>query len=484
MGSNHLFPYSQVSYRVIQRIADVLCESPIEETYNIVQSANDQLKALIDETQKKAEIRDIREDSAWDNINSENFNQERLQRQHTKFSQMKAIPLILNYLLGKSSMKYIEFEKSLRSEFNPVFDTQALLLRMQTKVEEIVKEFKQQKEKADFAENKPRGLEDVAEKKLEIDPQMLIKAMQEQDLSTEENSYAVAGYKTDDDFSNYDTDEIRLRARILAAFLRCLNAAIEKGLPKTRADTIAQIQDLKNLKSLTKLCSSTGWKHSTLGAKYLGVIKYIINLSPITNFRAQEDVIIFETISIALTQILHLVRTKVSNCDRIPLEKEDHFLIKEISSVGASLCSSAYTFQWSTEIDGIYKERTSLVIKSVQEQAAAYILEQLIPLKSVRDFIEILFYDMTKRERMVQGTYKVDKLDQILYMEQTRLLIGNILATYIALNENCKYRVLEFCKIGVIFNQKIFNITYLQDVMNRASMILFAIELSKHMKKN
>ena len=133
---------------------------------------------------------------------------------------MKAIPLILNYLQGKSSMKYIEFEKSLRSEFNPVFDTQALLLRMQTKVEEIVKEFKQQKEKADFAENKPRGLEDVAEKKLEIDPQMLIKAMQEQDLSTEENSYAVAGYKTDDDFSNYDTDEIRLRARILAAFLK------------------------------------------------------------------------------------------------------------------------------------------------------------------------------------------------------------------------------------------------------------------------
>ena len=125
-----------------------------------------------------------------------------------------------------------------------------------------------------------------------------------------------------------------------------------------------------------------------------------------------------------------------------------------------------------------------MVIKSVQEQAAAYILEQLIPLKSVRDFIEILFYDMTKRERMVQGTYKVDKLDQILYMEQARLLIGNILATYIALNENCKYRVLEFCKIGVIFNQKIFNITYLQDVMNRASMILFAIELSKHMKKN
>ena len=180
---------------------------------------------------------------------------------------------------------------------------------------------------------------------------------------------------------------------------------------------------------------------------------------------------------------MNLIRIKISNCERVALTIEDHFLIKEISDVGASLCGSVYTFQWSNEIEGIYKERTSLVIKSVQEQAAAFILEQLITLNSVKDFIEILFYDMTARERMVEESYKRDT-DEILYMEQARKSIGDILATYIALNENYKYRVLEFCKIGVIFNEKIFNVTYLQDIMNRASTTLFAIELSKYMKRS
>lgn len=489
-GTNHLFPYNEVCYRVIQQIANVLNKSPIEQTYEIIQSAEDQLSKLVQYTKSKVQTRIIDEDSAWpenppaDPMDSEHFERlERLEKQHQKFSQMKAITSMLTFLLGRSSMKCIEIDKELRAEFDPIFDKQSLLISMHSRIEEITKDYELQCKKAEEAETKQRGLEDLIEETVEIDPELLIRAMQEQDLNTEAHSYAMGMPGMDYEFSQYDTSKLKLRARILAAFLRCLIAAIERGPAITRLDAVLQIKDLKNLKSLTKLCATTGWKHSTLGAKYLRVIKHIIKLSPVSNFRPQEDVIIFETISIALSQILSLIRSKILNCEREPLTKEDHFLIKEIASVGASLCESVYTFQWSNQIEGIYKERTSLTIKSVQEQASAYILEQLISLEGVRDYIEIIFYDMTKRERMKADAYKMPE-EEVVYMEKARKFIGDILATYIALSENCKYRVLEFCKIGIIFNEKVLNVTYLQDVMNRGNTMLFAIELSKHMKKS
>lgn len=483
-GANHLLPYREVSYRVLQRIADVLSNSPDEETYTIVQTSNDQLQELKDFTINQSDLREKVENAAWpENLTLSTANKDRFNRQHRKFSQVKGITSILTYLLGRSSMKCIEIEKELNLEFDDIFEHQELLHEMQTKVDGITKDYELQSKKAEDAENKQKSLAGLKKKPEPIDPELLIKAMQEQDFSPEENSYALNPQHIEEDLSRFDTDKIRLRAKVLATFLRCLNSSIELGPAESRMDAIVQLKDLKNLKALTKLCATTGWKHSTLGAKFLRVIKHIITLSPISNFRPQEDVILFETLSLAFTQILRLVRMKVLNCERVALDKEDHFLIKEVAGVGASLCNSVYSFQWSNKIEGIYKERTSLVIKSVQEQAAAYLLEQLISLNGVKDLIEILFYDMTTRERMVKESY-FKNIDEVLYMEEARNSIGDILATYIALNENCKYRVLEFCKMGVIFHEKVFNVTYLQDLMNKASTKLFAIELSKYMKNH
>jgi hypothetical protein len=479
-SSDHLFPYNEVSYRIIQRIANVLNNSPEEEIYVIPRSSDEHVKNLLSFIEEKKKQRDQQENSAWpskmqnDESNISNFN-----TQHNKFSQMKGVTLILNFLLGRSSMRLIEIEKKLSKEFDTTYDKQELLKSMNIKVQELTSEFTEQCKKAEDNENNPKTFIEIDD----TESDLLIRAMQEQDLNIEENSYAMGNeIKELDDFQ-YDKPEYKLRAKILACFLRCIISALEIGPAKCRSDTIAELQDFKNLKFLTKLCASTGWKHSTLGAKYLRVIKHIIIFSPITNFRPAEEIILFEVLALALIQILEIIKIKVTNWERVALNKEDHFLIDEASSVGASLCKSVYTFSWSRKVEGIYMERTSVLIKSVQEQAAAYILEQLIPLNSVRSYIEILFYDMTTRERMVRQSYS-KPLEDILYMEKARESIGDILATYIALNENAKYRVLEYCKMGTIFNDKIFNATYLQDIMNKGNMTLFSIELSKYMKKN
>ena len=482
-GSNHLLPDNEITYRVLQRIANVLSNAKAEETYEITEGAKDQLDSLKDYTIENSLQRDKEENSAWPEVVEKVVcDEEILFKHHDKFKEMKGIPSILTFLLGRSSMKCIEIEKELSMEFGDMFEHQHLLYKVQSKVEVFTKDYKKKLKIADDAENKPKDFSDLTKVVEVIDPNLLIKAMQEQDLNSEENSYILGSQALEEDFSRFDTPKIKLRAKILATFLRCLNAALELGSPETRLDAVEQLKELKNLRALTKLCATTGWKHSTLGAKFLRVTKHILKLSPLSNFRPQEDVIMFEILAQALTQILKLIRIKIINSDRVPLDKEDYFFIKELSGVGAYLCNSVYTFQWSNEIESVYKERTSIVIKSVQEQAAGYLLEHLIPITAAKDFIEILFYDMTNRERMMPESYKKG-IQEVLFMEIARKSIGDILSTYLALNENCKYRVLEFCKIGVIFHEKVFNVTYLQDLMNRASTYLFAIEISKYMKK-
>lgn len=191
---------------------------------------------------------------------------------------------------------------------------------------------------------------------------------------------------------------------------------------------------------------------------------------------------LFETISHAVKDILVLMDNKIQNREREPLTKEDHFLLSELASVGAGICTSVNSFQWSDIIDSKYIERTSQMIKSVQEQAAAYLLEQLIPTDYVKFYVEMLFYDMTASERMVQASYKRDE-KEMQYMDEARDFIGNILGTYIAISEKSKYRVLEYCKIGEIFFLKIFNPTYMQELLNRSSTINFGLELVRLMKR-
>lgn len=481
--NKHLLPYEQVTYRVLQKIANILHKLEPEKTYEIDPKAQNQLERLIDFNKTLSENRETVEASSWPEKGIDNIeNTDKFYLQHKKFSDMKGITVILNFLLGRASMKLIELEKKLNTEFDKRFDVEELRGKMNAKVEELTIKFKIQKKKAEDAENKQID-DDEPEYSAANDSEFLRRAMQEQDIYPEE------GWEGgDDEYNDYiegdfSSHELVLRAKILATFLRILIAAIELGPANTRIDAVKQLRDMKNLKALTKLCATTGWKNFTLGAKFLRIIKHIIKISPINNFCPKEDVILYETISIVITQILGIIKQKILNCDREELTKEDTFFIKEIASVGAILGSSVYNFQWSSDIEGIYKERTSVLIKSVQEQAAAYILEQIIPLKNVEKYIEILFYDMTMRERFKQESYSKDP-EEVVFMEIARMEVGDILAMFVALSDSCKYRVLEMCKAGVIFHDKVFNVTYLQDIMNKASMILFGIELSKLMKRN
>ena len=64
MGNNHLFPYTEVSYRVLQRIADVLNSVPQELTYDIDEKIDEKLPALLEYTLQKSMQRNIIENSA------------------------------------------------------------------------------------------------------------------------------------------------------------------------------------------------------------------------------------------------------------------------------------------------------------------------------------------------------------------------------------------------------------------------------------
>lgn len=68
----------------------------------------------------------------------------------------------------------------------------------------------------------------------------------------------------------------------IAAFLRCLYAAIEYAPnAKLRNNAIKNIRDPVVFRSITQLCDSTNWdENANIGAKYIRVMRSILKLPP------------------------------------------------------------------------------------------------------------------------------------------------------------------------------------------------------------
>ena len=483
IGSNHLHPYDYVALRVFQMMADVLMG--LKET-RIFESkfGSNQLEELIRFNRESWSIRINQERSTWISPEAaQEFQEEKSSGfyvQHQKFCQLKAVSTLLMFLMGKSSMENLDLEKTLQEQYNPKFEKSTLLRQVLAKTDEINDKYLNEKEKTEQKEKKSLSLQDVENLETE-DPNLLKKAMEGEDIGSS-NSYALSKELVMVNVYAPQNEKLELRALVLAAFLRCCYSAIEFGPLNTRMEVLSQLKHPTTLQNITKLCATTGWKYAALGAKYLRVVKHIIRLSPTYNFRVQEDTILFETISLALNEIIEFIEFKIANQERNPLSKEDEFLISELASVGNSISQAVNTFQWSENDETVYIERTSQVIRSAQEQVAAYLLQELIPVSSIKSYVEMLFYIMTKNERMDPNAYKKPE-KEMEYLDKSREQIGDLLGMYLAICQESKYRVIEFCKVGTVFESKVMNPTYIQEVLNKASFILFTIELTKYMKE-
>lgn len=140
-----------------------------------------------------------------------------------------------------------------------------------------------------------------------------------------------------------------MRSLCIAAYLRCLFAAIEYS-PNAdlRAEAIRNIKGEFFFRSLTQLCDTTGWFEANIGAKYLRIMRQVIKLSNSESSEQFENLQHYEILSAVIRKILNQLLIKIKNEQQTPLTNEDKVLIYELAATCNLLCSQCSLFRWST----------------------------------------------------------------------------------------------------------------------------------------
>ena len=122
-----------------------------------------------------------------------------------------------------------------------------------------------------------------------------------------------------------------IRSLTVAAYLRCLHAAIEYAPTYTlRNQTIMNIKDPMMFRSITQLCDSTNWDEScNIGGKYLRVMRQIIKLQPKMDCEVQDTLMHYELIGLVIQKTLQKIVDKMSK--DIKLDHGDKVTIYELS---------------------------------------------------------------------------------------------------------------------------------------------------------
>ena len=70
-----------------------------------------------------------------------------------------------------------------------------------------------------------------------------------------------------------------MRSLCIAAYLRCLFAAIEYAPnQELKIEAIRNLKDDFVFRNITQLCDTTGWFEANIGAKYLRVMRHILKI--------------------------------------------------------------------------------------------------------------------------------------------------------------------------------------------------------------
>ena len=104
-----------------------------------------------------------------------------------------------------------------------------------------------------------------------------------------------------------------IRSLTVAAFLRCLYAAIEYAPDaKLRMNAIKHVRDPLMFRSITQLCDSTNWdENANIGAKYLRVMRNTIKLPPNQGTEKMDMLMHYELISIVIQKVLKQIIDKM-----------------------------------------------------------------------------------------------------------------------------------------------------------------------------
>ena len=92
----------------------------------------------------------------------------------------------------------------------------------------------------------------------------------------------------------------------IAAFLRCLYAAIEYApTSQLRLDAIKHVRDPLMFRSITQLCDSTNWdENASIGAKYIRVMRNILKLPPDQGTESMDMLMHYELVAIVIQKVL------------------------------------------------------------------------------------------------------------------------------------------------------------------------------------
>lgn len=97
-----------------------------------------------------------------------------------------------------------------------------------------------------------------------------------------------------------------MRSLCIAAYLRCLYAAIEYAPHlEYKNDAIMQLKVDYAIKSLTHLCDTTGWLEAAIGAKYLRIMNHVIKVPFSQTEEPEGNLEIYSIVSTVIKKILH-----------------------------------------------------------------------------------------------------------------------------------------------------------------------------------
>mmetsp|Transcript_14694 Transcript_14694/g.27223 ORF Transcript_14694/g.27223 Transcript_14694/m.27223 type:complete len:1210 (-) Transcript_14694:86-3715(-) len=491
-----LTPYHRVSLRVLQRIADNIQNVHEGELPNPWRFPKTELLVTLENNMKeKQETRNKEEKQWWAVKHVEVPNDDALIEKHRSMTNSMAIQRLLEFLMGRSSMSSLVIEEKLKAEYDDIYETQE---RGRKDVYKKAQEFlsiqdaiyQKRKREEEAKMEKTKNVEEKVQEAIDTDT-LLLNALREQAIGAE-YFHGKQINEGDEEMillskeSQKEEAEAELRAQCIAAYLRIIIGLIEYSPEEqSRELAITQIRDNTFLRNLTKLCATTHWLRSCVGAKYLAVMKYVVRPGARQNSGMQEDVILFEIISLALQSILKNVSVRLKNRERNKLTTEEHFLIAETTSIASHICSSIVCIHWHDDFKTVYEEEdgATVVYRSVQDEMCGYLLEQLLPLDTIGIYCEILFYDSQFSKRFDKAAYNNDPL-QMMFMDKARSALVEVLGTYMARCEEQRYRVLELCQSGIAFNDVPLRTSYMQDILNQYKMALYANELSKYMLEN
>ena len=192
----------------------------------------------------------------------------------------------------------------------------------------------------------------------------------------------------------YNKIKLNKRALLVSVMLRCMYAAIEYAPDETcKKNSILQIKKNSIIKMITELCACTGWTLGNIGSKYLKIIYYGIKLSHKEFYESKDNFEIYELISKAIYDMLHIIRKKLFIEDKNPLTNEDKMLIYDLAKTTSILITQVPNIKWVESKIQIIAKHGSLY-KSPQEKCVELCLKKIFPKNILKVFIDMLLAEM------------------------------------------------------------------------------------------